>query len=103
MCGGYEVSVHVEQPGLVPLSIEDAVTLRDDSPRSVPEPSFDSTDRYRRTARGRSADGVAGELPVSDDRRMRPLKHGYTNRTVGDGAVVEKTYEGPDAELRLLP
>lgn len=32
---------------------------------------------------------------------MRPFKHGYTNRTVGDGAVVEKTYEGPDAELRL--
>ncbi len=40
-------------------------------------------------------------LPVSDDRRMRPLKHGYTNRTVGDGAIVEKTYEGPDVELRL--
>ncbi|MER5755260.1 phosphotransferase [Streptomyces sp. NPDC002088] len=32
---------------------------------------------------------------------MRPLKHGYTNHTVGDGAVVAKTYEGPDAELRL--
>ncbi|MGW3572283.1 phosphotransferase family protein [Streptomyces sp. NPDC000941] len=32
---------------------------------------------------------------------MRPLKHGYTNRTLGDGAVVQKTYEGPDAELRL--
>ncbi|MFI6122084.1 phosphotransferase family protein [Streptomyces sp. NPDC051064] len=32
---------------------------------------------------------------------MRPLKHGYTNHTVGDGAVVEKTYEGPDAERRL--
>ncbi|MER6142657.1 phosphotransferase [Streptomyces sparsogenes] len=32
---------------------------------------------------------------------MRRLKHGYTNRTVGDGAVVRKTYEGPDAELRL--
>ncbi|MFC1400934.1 MULTISPECIES: phosphotransferase family protein [Streptacidiphilus] len=31
---------------------------------------------------------------------MRPLKHGYTNHTVGDGSVVEKTYEGPDAELR---
>lgn len=31
---------------------------------------------------------------------MRPLKHGYTNRTVGDGAVVEKTYRGPDADLR---
>ncbi|MFG2455482.1 phosphotransferase family protein [Streptomyces sp. NPDC048523] len=32
---------------------------------------------------------------------MRPLKHGYTNRTVGDGAVVEKTYEGPEADLRF--
>ncbi|NUO43052.1 MAG: phosphotransferase [Streptomyces sp.] len=32
---------------------------------------------------------------------MRPLKHGYTNRTVTDGAVVAKTYEGPGAELRL--
>ncbi|WBB58202.1 phosphotransferase [Streptomyces sp. WMMC500] len=32
---------------------------------------------------------------------MRPLKHGYTNRTLGDGAVVRKTYEGPDAALRL--
>ncbi|MEU8353302.1 phosphotransferase, partial [Streptomyces sp. NPDC048845] len=32
---------------------------------------------------------------------MRPLRHGYTNRTVGDGAVVEKTYEGPGAGLRL--
>ncbi|MET7687882.1 aminoglycoside phosphotransferase family protein [Streptomyces sp. NPDC005483] len=32
---------------------------------------------------------------------MRPLKHGYTNRTLSDGAVVKKTYEGPDAELRL--
>ncbi|TDC28043.1 aminoglycoside phosphotransferase [Streptomyces sp. 8K308] len=32
---------------------------------------------------------------------MRPLRHGYTNQTVGDGAVVAKTYEGPDAALRL--
>lgn len=31
---------------------------------------------------------------------MRPLK-GYTNHTVGNGAVVEKTYDGPDAEIRL--
>lgn len=29
------------------------------------------------------------------------MKHGYTNRTFGDGAVVRKTYEGPDAALRL--
>ncbi|WP_077489298.1 phosphotransferase family protein [Sinomonas mesophila] len=32
---------------------------------------------------------------------VRPFKHGYTNHTVGDGAVVKKTYEGPDAEFRL--
>ncbi|MFF0726896.1 phosphotransferase family protein [Streptomyces sp. NPDC004134] len=32
---------------------------------------------------------------------MRPMKHGYTNRTLGDGAVVRKTYDGPDAALRL--
>ncbi|NEW75325.1 phosphotransferase [Streptomyces rapamycinicus] len=31
---------------------------------------------------------------------MRPLKHGYTNRTIGDGLIVEKTYEGPDAGIR---
>ncbi|MEB8336140.1 phosphotransferase family protein [Streptomyces endophyticus] len=32
---------------------------------------------------------------------MRPLKHGYTNRTLADGTVVKKSYAGPDAELRL--
>ncbi|MDT0345474.1 phosphotransferase family protein [Streptomyces litchfieldiae] len=32
---------------------------------------------------------------------MRPLKHGYTNRTVGDGATVDKSYQGPDAARRL--
>ncbi|MBT2411240.1 phosphotransferase [Streptomyces sp. ISL-12] len=32
---------------------------------------------------------------------MRPLGHGYTHHTVGDGAVVTKTYEGPDAAARL--
>jgi len=37
---------------------------------------------------------------VIDDLWMRPLKHGYTNHTVGDGSVVEKTCEGPDAGLR---
>ena len=31
---------------------------------------------------------------------MRRLPHGYTNRTVGDGTVVVKTYVGPDAALR---
>lgn len=34
-------------------------------------------------------------------RPGRPLKGGYTNETIGDGAVVVKTYAGPDAELRL--
>jgi hypothetical protein len=34
------------------------------------------------------------------DGRIQPLKHGYTNQTLGDGAVVEKTYAGPDAEVR---
>ncbi|MGW2342616.1 phosphotransferase family protein [Streptomyces sp. NPDC001661] len=32
---------------------------------------------------------------------MRPLKHGYTNRTLADGTIVEKAYDGPDAEPRL--
>ncbi|MFD2080176.1 Phosphotransferase enzyme family protein [Actinopolymorpha cephalotaxi] len=31
---------------------------------------------------------------------MRPLPHGYTNRTVGDGSVVVKEYAGPDARGR---
>jgi len=31
---------------------------------------------------------------------MRPLPHGYTNHTVGDGTVVDKTYAGPDARQR---
>jgi tRNA A-37 threonylcarbamoyl transferase component Bud32 len=31
---------------------------------------------------------------------MRRLPHGYTNRTVGDGTVVVKTYAGPDAVER---
>jgi aminoglycoside phosphotransferase len=35
-----------------------------------------------------------------EDARMRPLRHGYTNSTVGDGATVVKTYAGPDAERR---
>ncbi|SDK90739.1 Phosphotransferase enzyme family protein [Glycomyces sambucus] len=32
---------------------------------------------------------------------MRPLRHGYTNRTVGDGTTVVKRYDGPDAAARL--
>lgn len=32
---------------------------------------------------------------------MPPLRHGCTNRTAGDGSVVTKTYEGPDAAARL--
>lgn len=31
---------------------------------------------------------------------MRRLPHGYTNRTTGDGAVVVKAYDGPDATAR---
>jgi aminoglycoside phosphotransferase (APT) family kinase protein len=31
---------------------------------------------------------------------MQPLRHGYTNRTVGDGRTVVKHYEGPDAAAR---
>ncbi|MFL6077355.1 MAG: phosphotransferase [Mycobacteriales bacterium] len=31
---------------------------------------------------------------------MKPLPHGYTNHTVGDGAAVVKTYAGPDADVR---
>lgn len=34
---------------------------------------------------------------MPDDQGVRPLKHGYTNRTVTDGAVVAKTYERPGA------
>ncbi|MBF8192848.1 phosphotransferase [Nonomuraea sp. K274] len=29
------------------------------------------------------------------------MKHGYTNSTVGDGALVVKCYQGPDAAFRL--
>lgn len=29
------------------------------------------------------------------------MKHGYTNRTFGDGAVMRKTYDGPDAAFGL--
>lgn len=32
---------------------------------------------------------------------MHRLRHGYTNRTVGNGTTVRKTYTGPDAEQRL--
>jgi aminoglycoside phosphotransferase (APT) family kinase protein len=31
---------------------------------------------------------------------MEPLRHGYTNRTLGDGTAVVKCYEGPDAVAR---
>jgi hypothetical protein len=57
--------------------------------------------RGRRPGRNDAWAGVAGEPPLADDQQVHPLKHGYTNHTVGDGAVVEKTYEGPDAGLRL--
>jgi aminoglycoside phosphotransferase (APT) family kinase protein len=32
---------------------------------------------------------------------MRPLRHGYTNDTRGDGTVVVKRYSGPDWQARL--
>ena len=32
---------------------------------------------------------------------MQPLRHGYTNRILGDGARVLKGYQGPDALARL--
>jgi tRNA A-37 threonylcarbamoyl transferase component Bud32 len=31
---------------------------------------------------------------------MRPLRHGYTNETLGDAATVVKRYAGPDAAMR---
>jgi len=31
---------------------------------------------------------------------MRPLRHSYTNRTLGDGATVVKRYQGPGAITR---
>jgi hypothetical protein len=31
---------------------------------------------------------------------MQPLRHSYTNRTLGDGATVVKCYQGPDAPAR---
>lgn len=31
---------------------------------------------------------------------MRPLRHGYTNHTRGDGSVVVKRYAGPDLAVR---
>jgi aminoglycoside phosphotransferase len=34
------------------------------------------------------------------DARMRPLRHSYTNRTLGDGVTVVKRYQGPGARAR---
>jgi Phosphotransferase enzyme family len=31
---------------------------------------------------------------------MRPLRHSYTNRTLGDGVTVVKSYQGPGARAR---
>ncbi len=31
---------------------------------------------------------------------MRPLRHSYTNRTIGDGATVVKCYQGPGGPAR---
>lgn len=35
------------------------------------------------------------------DGRMRPLRHSYTNRTLGDGVTVVKRYQGPGALARF--
>jgi tRNA A-37 threonylcarbamoyl transferase component Bud32 len=50
--------------------------------------------------RARRLDGSRAPAVTTcpDDRDMRPLPHGYTNRTVGDAVHVEKTYQGPDAQ-----
>src|SRR6266567_4764866 len=36
----------------------------------------------------------------NEDEQMRPLRHSYTNRTLGDGAIVVKRYQGPGAITR---
>lgn len=36
-----------------------------------------------------------------EHHHVHPLRHGYTNHTSGDGTVVVKTYQGPDASARF--
>lgn len=47
-------------------------------------------------------DGIDRGIGTVDDQPVHPLPHGYTNRTLGDGGRVVKTYQGPDAAARLL-
>jgi hypothetical protein len=44
-----------------------------------------------------------GRCPASGDHqddKMRPLQHSYTNRTLGDGVTVVKSYQGSGARDR---
>jgi hypothetical protein len=42
-----------------------------------------------------------GPADVGDESGgMRPLRHSYTNRTLGDGVTVAKRYQGPGALAR---
>ncbi len=43
----------------------------------------------------------AGSGGAEKDGSMQPLRHSYTNRTLGDGATVVKCYQGPGALIRL--
>lgn len=45
---------------------------------------------------------LAEALPAVDQRHRPPLKHGYINRALTDGALVEKTHEGC-RPIRPLP
>jgi aminoglycoside phosphotransferase (APT) family kinase protein len=43
---------------------------------------------------------VPGPGDDGEGERMRPLRHSYTNRTLGDGVTVVKHYQGPGALAR---
>jgi aminoglycoside phosphotransferase len=45
---------------------------------------------------GSATPGPAG----GGEAQMRPLRHSYTNRTLGDGVTVVKRYQGPGAQAR---
>jgi aminoglycoside phosphotransferase len=47
-----------------------------------------------------SEDAWAADGPAFGEVAMQPLRHSYTNDTRGDGRVVVKRYEGPDAAVR---
>ena len=56
----------------------------------------------RGTARpNRTAYGVDRVRRRARSSVVRPLPHGYTNRMLGDGGRVVKTYQGPDAAERM--